>query len=260
MISHSYADDEQTVPEKYARRVCNMIGLLGLRGRTMIFGSGDYGVGEICLNNENGKPAFVPNFPATCPYVTTVGGTHAFHPQLGWIASSGGFSNYFPRPWYQQSAVSTYLEEYIDPEAKEYYRSNEYANFSGRAFPDIAAHGAKPYFAVIDRNRSASATGTSESAPIVASIIALLNDARFRAGAPAIGFANPWLYSISRGLNDVVAGNAFGCLTGKNLYNLTERRPAYASWNATIGWDPVTGLGTPRFQAMRDGASNITTG
>lgn len=25
----------------------------------------------------------------------------------------------------------------------------------------------------------------------------------------------------------------------------------YASWNATVGWDPVTGLGTPNFEALK---------
>ena len=25
----------------------------------------------------------------------------------------------------------------------------------------------------------------------------------------------------------------------------------FASWNATVGWDPVTGLGTPDFQKLK---------
>jgi len=25
----------------------------------------------------------------------------------------------------------------------------------------------------------------------------------------------------------------------------------YASWNATVGWDPVTGLGTPDFAKLK---------
>lgn len=33
----------QTVPEKYARRVCNLIGLNTLRGLTIIHSSGDEG-------------------------------------------------------------------------------------------------------------------------------------------------------------------------------------------------------------------------
>ena len=26
----------------------------------------------------------------------------------------------------------------------------------------------------------------------------------------------------------------------------------YANWNATVGWDPVTGLGTPNFEKLKD--------
>lgn len=33
-------------------------------------------------------------FPATCPYVTAVGGTPDVMPETAWNASSGGFSNY----------------------------------------------------------------------------------------------------------------------------------------------------------------------
>lgn len=73
-----------------------------------------------------------------------MGGTQAWGPEVGWFASSGGFSNYFAQPWYQGDAVEVYLDGGIDPEAKAYYEAGAYVNFSGRAFPDIAAHSARP--------------------------------------------------------------------------------------------------------------------
>lgn len=84
--------------------------------------------------------------------------------------------------------------------------------------------------------------------------MALLNDARFQAGQPAIGFANPWLYAMgNQTLNDITDGGSLGC-TGIDLQNGINITGAgiipYASWNATVGWDPVTGLGTPNFMAM----------
>ncbi|KAJ5541321.1 hypothetical protein N7494_006397 [Penicillium frequentans] len=39
-------------------------------------------------------PQFNSIFPATCPYVTAVGGTSDVMPETAWNASSGGFSNY----------------------------------------------------------------------------------------------------------------------------------------------------------------------
>lgn len=63
------------VPEKYAKRVCNQIGMLGLRGRSVLFSSGDEGTGAVCRDNSPpgnlyGHPEFTPQFPGTCPYVT----------------------------------------------------------------------------------------------------------------------------------------------------------------------------------------------
>ena len=141
VITNSYGDHENTVPERYAKRVCNQIGMMGCRGRTIVESSGDEGVGAVCRSNQGSKPAqFTPFFPATCPYTTSVGGTSFANPEQAWNASSGGFSFYFDRPWYQGSAVETYLSKYISPSTKEYYSSNNYTDFNGRGFPDVSAH------------------------------------------------------------------------------------------------------------------------
>ena len=46
-MSTSYGEDEQTVPESFARRVCADFAQLGARGVTLVFSSGDGGVGAI---------------------------------------------------------------------------------------------------------------------------------------------------------------------------------------------------------------------
>ncbi|KAK4546803.1 hypothetical protein LTR36_001535 [Oleoguttula mirabilis] len=256
VITNSYGDHEETVPQKYATRVCNMIGMMGLRGRTILESSGDEGVGAVCrANSGSDEPQFTPQFPGTCPYVTTVGGTQFSNPENAWNASSGGFSFYFPTAWYQQQAVDTYLNKYISNATKSYYSSNNFTNFAGRGFPDISAHSL--YLTVINGTATPNG-GTSAASPVVAAIFALLNDARFRAGKPAIGFANPLLYSLgsnSTAINDITLGGAVGC-TGVDLQNGVVISDGgvipYASWNATPGWDPVTGLGTPNFGALKD--------
>ena len=51
---------------------------------------------------------------------------------------------------------------------------------------------------------------------ITAAIIALLNDARLRAGKPALGFLNPWIYSSGyKGFTDITGGQSDGC-NGQN--------------------------------------------
>lgn len=96
--------------------------------------------------------------------------------------------------------------------------------------------------------------GTSAASPVVGGLIGLLNDARLRAGKPTMGFINPFIYSLKYGpLIDVTEGTATGC-TGTNSQNGQVIPGAgiipYASWNNTVGWDPVTGMGMPNFQEL----------
>lgn len=94
VISISYADEEQTVPLSYARRVCEGFAQLGLRGVSVIVASGDDGVGpeEGCVSNDGNKvPRFMPTFPASCPYVTAVGGTRHFNPVMTGFDVRGNF-------------------------------------------------------------------------------------------------------------------------------------------------------------------------
>ena len=62
--------------------------------------------------------------------------------------------------------------------------------------------------------------------------------------APPLGFLNPWLYANADAFTDVTVGtNAIGHQPGRP-------GPVGATpygFNCTAGWDPVTGLGTPRF-------------
>ena len=81
-------------------QVCNLFAQLGARGSSVMFSSGDDGVGGgDCLSNDGtDTKMFIPNFPASCPYVTTVGGTIGISPETAVDFSGGGFSNYFAQP------------------------------------------------------------------------------------------------------------------------------------------------------------------
>jgi tripeptidyl-peptidase-1 len=134
-ITTSYGENEQSVPEAYSRVVCNMFGQLGARGVSVIFSSGDTGVGSACQTNDGKNTTrFLPVFPASCPYVTSVGATYHIQPERAIYFSSGGFSDRFPRPSYQDSVVSQYLRG-IGDTWKGLYNPN------GRGFPDVAAQG-----------------------------------------------------------------------------------------------------------------------
>jgi tripeptidyl-peptidase I len=106
-------------------------------------------------------------------------------------------------------------------------------------------------YAYYSSNTQGQTGGTSAATPVVAGLIALLNDARLRAGKPTMGFINPFIYSLKSGaIIDVTNGTATGC-TGTNAQTGEELPGAgiipWATWNNTVGWDPVTGVGMPSF-------------
>jgi tripeptidyl-peptidase-1 len=244
-LTTSYGEDEQSVPAAYAQKVCDLIGQLGSRGVSVIFSSGDTGVGSACQTNDGKNTTrFLPIFPAACPYVTSVGGVSGTAPESAVGFSSGGFSDRWPQPEWQATAVNTYLKGLGSKWAGLY-------NPAGRGFPDIAAQ-AQNYH-VIENGADTLVGGTSASAPTVAAIIALLNAARLKNKQPPLGFLNPWLYKTvgpAGALNDITNGGSSGC-TGRDIYSgLPTPKVPNASWKAVAGWDPVTGLGTPDFSKL----------
>ncbi|KAG8735906.1 hypothetical protein FRC10_010018 [Ceratobasidium sp. 414] len=247
-ISTSYGNDEQTVPPDYAKSVCNAFVQLGAHGVSLLFSSGDSGVGsgECLTSSVPPQKRFVPTFPATCHAVTAVGGTYGISPEIGVSFSQGGFSDYFSMPSYQSSAVAKFKAS-LGTQYQGMY------NETGRGFPDVSAQ-ARKYallsillapinkqscnsFQVIVGGLLVRVSGTSASCPTFAGVISLLNDYRLAQGKSPLGFLNPWLYANPGMLNDITKENNPGCGTN--------------GFNAMVGWDPVTGLGTPDFLKMK---------
>lgn len=251
VISTSYDDDEQTVPKSYAIRVCADLAQLGARGVSLFYSSGDDGVGDTgyCVSNDGtNSSTFLPLFPSTCPYITSVGATQDFNPEVAVSVpdedfySGGGFSYYFARPAYQNATVEAYLASLDGKDAA-------YFNASGRAYPDLAAQGLADV--IVWDNIFATVGGTSAAAPTVAAVFALVNDALLAAGKSTVGFLNPWLYKTGyQAFTDVTIGSAAGCA---NLGDGT-------GFPAQVGWDAVTGWGTPNFKSILAslGVSNAT--
>ena len=133
--------------------------------------------------------------------MTSVGATSGI-PETSASFSSGGFSNAFSRPLYQELAVVGYLNKLGDTYSGLY-------NATGRAFPDVAAIGEK--VAIVVNQEVGLVGGTSCSAPIFASMIALINDERIAAGKCSLGFLNPFLYANPEAFNDITTGEFSHC-------------------------------------------------
>ncbi|EMD37174.1 hypothetical protein CERSUDRAFT_137710, partial [Gelatoporia subvermispora B] len=224
VLSTSYGFNEADVSSQIATNLCNAYAQLGARGTSIIFPSGDGGVAG---SESESCTAFIPTFPSTCPFVTSVGATQGNSPEVAASFTSGGFSNLFSTPSYQSCEVSNYLASLGSTNSGRFNRT-------GRAYPDISAQGAD--VVIVLQGETGTVSGTSASAPIVASIIALINDRLFAAGGSSLGFLNPLIYAFPEVFTDITSGNNPGCNTN--------------GFPAIDGWDPVAGLGSPNFALL----------
>ncbi|KAF9044720.1 subtilisin-like protein [Hymenopellis radicata] len=284
VISNSRADFEYRLSPFYTQRQCNEFGKHGrdsvvFRGKLWRGGhdpgilSDDNGSLRVPFDNENylsiafnsgsvnlNATHFNPGWPATCPWITSVGGTQVKANASGtsangvaleevwnqdlthgfWESGGGGFSasNRFPMPQYQKAAVNSFLGNLkkTNPEQLNHF------NPRGRAYPDISAN-ANNFVAVEDGAFSLD-SGTSGATPTVASIITLVNDARLAAGKSPVGFINPSIYSphFASAFNDIVSGTSQGCKGWQG-----DRGGGF---QAVPGWDAASGLGTPNLGVL----------
>mmetsp|Transcript_49251 Transcript_49251/g.96610 ORF Transcript_49251/g.96610 Transcript_49251/m.96610 type:complete len:569 (+) Transcript_49251:28-1734(+) len=233
-FSISYGDEEDGVTESYAVRCSAEFQAAGVRGITLLAASGDSGVG--CAVGK-----YVPTFPASCPYITGVGGLSGGSPGRSPTGESvaqlsgGGFSNYFARPPYQDSAVAAYTSHSL-PDPGQW-------NHTGAGFPDIAAQAlqfdtcTEGFFYPID--------GTSCACPAASGVFSRLNQDRQDAGKKGLGWLNPMIYS---GAPEQAGSHMFNdVLDGAN-----DHCGAASGFPAATGWDACTGWGSPNYGKLKD--------
>jgi kumamolisin len=153
------------------------------------------------------------DFPAASPHVLGCGGTSLPQagPETGWNDGSGG-----------GASGGGYSARFPRP---DWQSGNPQA---GRGVPDVAGD-ADPrtgYNVTLD-GEDAIGGGTSTVAPLWAGLIARANQAL---GKNA-GFVNPVLYAAPAAFTDITIGSNNG-------------------YSCAPGWDPVTGLGTPKGGAI----------
>jgi tripeptidyl-peptidase-1 len=235
--SVSYGNDEvQQVSADYMYACNTQFMANGARGLSVLFASGDQGVWG---RSGHADDVFHPDFPAGSPYITAVGGTQftvtgTVGSETTWADGGGGFSNTFPIPEFQASAVAAYLASGVAlPDAAQF-------NATGRAYPDVAAlAGVANGYCVAAKGNFLKVGGTSAACPVFAGAVAMLNDELLAAGQAPMGYLNPWIYGVAG-----PAGVFFDVTTGTNNAGLGN------GFTAIKGWDPATGFGTPNYPAM----------
>ena len=259
-VSYGELESEAGAPSKQA--FTNEAMKLGVRGVSVLVSSGDDGVAGSKARTSTGLCGYNPQWPATSPYVTTVGATEG--PEVGkdevacsannsfayggtFITSGGGFSDTFSLPKYQTEAVAGFLGN---------SKNNTFGpgyNAKGRGYPDVALIG--HLYPIFVGGAPEVKDGTSASTPVMAGIIALVNAKRIAAGKPSVGFANPALYQWAGDANifhDIASGNN-ACTAATSLVPTKDVTCCETNgFRAVKGWDPVTGLGSVNAGNMID--------
>jgi tripeptidyl-peptidase-1 len=273
--SISYSGAEEHIPLSILRQFDITAKKLGIKGVTIVVAAGDDGAIDSVVRGRPEKCGYYPGFPATSPYVTTVGATQGpevdleemacqagLAPGDSLITSGGGFSNVYSTPSWQQKVVQKYFDQVrgtpLEPlvntssqfmDDNQYYYTSPTAsasigmfNASGRGYPDVSLLGHN-YAVAIDGVMTFGTDGTSASTPVMAAFVSLANVARKAEGKSLMGWLNPFLYqNYKEFTHDIIEGK-------NNCTGVSETTPRQITcclegYSATDGWDPVTGLGS----------------
>ncbi len=201
-----------------------------IRGVQIFAGAGDNGARYL-------STSFQPEFPASDPNITGVGGLKMVLGEDGkaksvttWdegenSSTGGGVSKIFRTPWWQRdSNVPNNLD----------------TGKPGRGVPDISTNAAKATgFPVRVGGENMVIGGTSAGAPLYAGLMLNINSELAAAGHNPITPLNPWMYANAKSgiFQDVTTGSNHG-------------------YEAAKGWDPTSGLGWVDGQAMLESMKN----
>ena len=278
IVTNSYGFSSEALPHGYIKPYNDTFIQAAAEGISLLFSSGDNG------DETNAAPGATPtpDWPASSPWVTAVGGTslgvgssnqHLF--EVGWetrrqllvngawaastwlYGSGGGTSRLFTQPSYQAGVVPDSI-------------AKTYGGAAMRAVPDVSALGDPNTGMLIGQTqRFPDGTyydeyrigGTSLSSPLTAGMLALAEQLH----GGAFGLANPRLYAAAgtSAYYDVTKA-PLAAAPGDVRSDFINGVDATAGYRYSVrlfdqddaltihvrpGYDDVTGVGTPNGQA-----------
>lgn len=229
IINYSWSSCEAQEPLAHRQVMAQIFQRAVAQGVNVFVASGDAGA-TAC----HADTTLQPGWPSTDPNVISVGGTtlqasDGTYIETAWGpcggvdgCSGGGISISVPSPSYQKNLPAPF-------------------NVT-RSYPDVAFNSdlmqsGEPIWVTYTGDTTwFAAGGTSMAAPHWCGLMALINQSRQALGRPALGFLNPIIYGLSPDQRNAVLTDI---VTGSN-----------GQYNAGIGWDAVTGWGTPKAGAL----------
>ncbi|MBV8809620.1 MAG: S53 family peptidase [Acidobacteriaceae bacterium] len=270
VISQSFGDNESCVGSDLLAEQHKVFAEATRKNITLFASSGDLGAGQPTCDGSALVRAV--SSPAVDPLVTGVGGTelHAarycfevfgcdpatnplpgtYQGEVAWNepdigATGGGFSVLFGEPPYQEGVVKRVPAVSDSPTGggPGIFFGGAINGGKTRGVPDVSysaavLHGVLTYLDIPGLPggpRWYLFGGTSAGSPQWAAIIAIADE---KAGSD-LGFINKSLYDIGRAF-PLYAASFFDVTVGNNSFD------GIAGFNAGRGWDPTTGLGSPK--------------
>jgi len=271
VVSVSYVSCEMGFTPSDAAFYSTVGDLASMVGVTVLEGSGDVGAAacDYGLQESAATEGLYVSFPSSVPAVVAVGGSEfnftsanqatywdssgnarTYIPEQAWnqtfsagaqglVATGGGYSATFARPYWQATALPTSSFRGV-PDISLNAASDPVPYLIG--FSWTSADGAGPY----STEGLLQIGGTSASTPSFAALVVLLNQA-VGASVPGLGNINPTLYalnaSVPSAFHDITEGNNMvPCEPGTRSCPTTGT-PEFG-YVAGPGYDLVTGLGS----------------
>jgi subtilase family serine protease len=279
IVTNSYGFAGEALPPGYIKPQNDMFIQAAATGISLFFSSGDDG--DETFGDSSASPT--PDWPASSPWVTAVGGTslgvnsaNQRQFELGWqteksvldngawgdpaylYGAGGGTSRIFTQPGYQAGVVPGAI-------------SQTYGGAAMRSVPDVAALGDPTTGMAVGQTQTwpdghtqyseYRIGGTSLASPLYAGMFALATQ---RAGH-GLGFANPLLYSTAGTSANVDITKAqldtYPGAVRSDFVNGVDDADGYvysARWfdrdgsltiHVRTGYDDVTGIGVPNGDA-----------
>lgn len=238
------ADAKHAIGGKNITTVESALQMAAASGISVLSSSGDAG-STSCFSLEGiPEPRQAVSFPASSPWVTSVGGTNftlnpdnSLYSQDVWNSPSGagggGYSILFKRPGYQEGFTAA-RHRVVPDVAMLADTSPGYAIFCTAKGDCEGAPPTGPW---------GEFGGTSAGTPLLAGGLAVIDEALRKSGRQDIGLANPLFYKIARSpsaplvLKDVTTGN-------DDVFALaTNGQRTVGCCDAAVGFDPASGLG-----------------
>jgi kumamolisin len=235
-VSWGFAEDKLIWTQQAMTQINESLKEAALVGVTVCVAAGDDGSSDAIPDGH----AHV-NFPASSPYVLSVGGTTipvrgSKQPDVVWKEGSGvratgggstggGTSAQFARPGWQK---------------KIKIKSVNPGGLVGRCLPDIAANAdwtASPYLLVVNGTAQGNG-GTSAATPLLASLLTRINEEHASSGKHRVGYVTPVLYQ-TKGRGSIGSAGCVDVIKGDN------DTASVGGYDAGVGYDAVSGWGTP---------------